>query len=118
EGLVGEMGQRIREKIKGGGYNEALLTGVRVFVDRLGEINNFDFASLDPKRGETIAQAQRPRTIQSPISEPSVKPQPTPAAADSATPRSEATATPTASVEARVEASPNVSPVAESTPSA
>src|SRR3954468_22467733 len=41
EGLVGEMGQRIREKIKDGGYNEALMTGLRVFVDRLGEINNF-----------------------------------------------------------------------------
>ena len=65
EGVVGEMGQRIRDRVSDG-YNGALLAGVRAFVDRVGEINNFDFASLDPQRGDTIAQAQRPRTVQSP----------------------------------------------------
>src|SRR5206468_8174976 len=80
EGLVGETGQRIREQIAGSGYGNALMTGVRVFVDRLGELHNFDFASLDPQRGENIAQAQRPRTVQSPVSEPSENPQPTPTA--------------------------------------
>src|SRR6185436_4635435 len=77
EGIVGEMGQRIRERINGG-YNGALLTGVRVFVDRLGEIHSFDFASLDPQKGENIAQAQRPRIVESPVREASESPQPTP----------------------------------------
>ena len=102
EGLVGEMGQRIREKVSGGSYDQALMTGLRVFVDRLGEINNFDFASLDPQRGENIAQVQRPRTVQSPVGEPSENPQPTPTAA--------------ASLATRVEASPSVRPAVESTP--
>src|SRR5262252_5485035 len=60
EGLVGEMGQHIRETIAGGNLSNALVSGVRVFVDKLGEMHDFDFASLDPQRGETIAQAQRP----------------------------------------------------------
>jgi len=112
EGLVGEMGQHIREKIAAGSYSEALINGLRVFVDRVGENRNFDFASLDPQRGESIAQVQRPRTVQSPASEPSQNPQPTPAAAI-ATP--EPIAKPTASVETRAEASPIVTPVAQST---
>jgi uncharacterized membrane protein YgcG/Flp pilus assembly protein TadD len=113
EGLVGEMGQRIREKISGGSYSEALINGLRVFVDRVGENRNFDFASLDPQRGESIARAQRPRTVQSPVSEPSENPQPTPPAAI-ATP--ESTATPAATVETRAQASPTVTPFAASTP--
>ena len=99
EGLVGEMGQRIREKIGGGSYGNALMTGVRVFVDRLGEAHSFDFAALDPQRGENIAQAQRPRTVQSPVSEPSENPQPTPTVS-----------------EARAEASPTIRVALESTP--
>lgn len=102
EGLVGEMGQRIREKISGGGYGPALMNGLRVFVDRLGEKNSFDFASLDPQRGENIAQVQRPRTVQSPLSEPSENPQPTPI--------------PAASLETRAAATPTVTPAVESTP--
>jgi uncharacterized membrane protein YgcG/tetratricopeptide (TPR) repeat protein len=110
EGLVGEMGQRIREKIAGGSnYNEALVNGLRVFVNRVGENRNFDFASLDPQHGESIAQAQRPRTIQSPVSEPGENPQPTPAV-------SIATATPAATVETRAEASPTMTSPAASTP--
>ena len=65
EGLVGEMGQRIREKTADGSYGNALMTGVRAFIDRLGQEHSFDFASLDPQRGENVAQAQRPRTVQS-----------------------------------------------------
>src|SRR5437762_13919095 len=117
EGVIGEMGQRIREKIASSVYGNALMTGVRAFVDRLGEEHSFDFAALDPQRGENIAQAQRPRTVQSPVSEPSENPQPTPTtpeAASTATP--EASATPAASIEARAEASPTVSPATESTP--
>ena len=119
EGLVGEMGQRIREKIAGGNYGDALMSGVRVFVDRLGSEHSFDFAALDPQRGENIAQAQRPRTVQSPVGEPSENPQPTPAAAEAtATSTPAATTSPAASVELRAEPSPTISPAAESTPSA
>jgi tetratricopeptide (TPR) repeat protein len=71
------------------------MTGLHVFVDRLGEKNNFDFASLDPQRGENIAQVQRPRTVQSPVSEPSENPQPTPTAAAEATTKATPEATPT-----------------------
>jgi tetratricopeptide (TPR) repeat protein len=113
EGLVGEMGQRIREKISGGSYSEALINGLRVFVDRVGENRNFNFASLDPQHGESIAQVQRPRTVQRPVSEPSENPQPTPAVTI-ATP--ESTATPAATIEPRGEASPTGTPVAVSTP--
>src|ERR1043166_1633887 len=74
DGLVGDMGQRIREKIAGGD-GSALLTGLRVFIDRLGEAPNFDFASLDPQRGETVAQVERPRTVASPVAEASENPQ-------------------------------------------
>ena len=114
EGLVGEMGQRIREKIGNGGYNTALMTGVRVFIDRLGEIHNFDFAALDVQRGEDIAQAQRPRTVQSPVGEPSANPQPTPAATEAV--KAEPSATPTPAIEARTEPSPSVTPSVQSTP--
>ncbi|HEX3146440.1 MAG TPA: TPM domain-containing protein, partial [Pyrinomonadaceae bacterium] len=114
EGLVGEMGQRIREKIGNGGYSTALMTGVRVFIDRLGEIHNFDFAALDVQRGEDIAQAQRPRTVQSPVAEPSANPRPTPAATE--TVKAEPTATPTPAIEARTEASATVTPSVQSTP--
>jgi tetratricopeptide (TPR) repeat protein len=109
EGVVGEMGQRIREKIAGG-LGDALITGVHVFVDRVGAEHSFDFASLDPKRGENIAQVQRPRTVQSPVSEPSENPQPTPAAT------AEATATPAPSIETRAATSPAVSPARAEAP--
>ena len=118
EGLVGEMGQRMREKITGGDYSNALVTGLRVFIDRLGEVHNFDFASLDPQRGETVAQAQRPRTVTSPVVEPSDNPQPTPSA--TTTPESTvaftpaATATPTVAAEASTPGpSPTVTPTVE-----
>src|SRR6266853_1645805 len=47
DGLIGEMGQRMREKIKSAGYNEGLLTGIKTFANGLGERNNFTFADLD-----------------------------------------------------------------------
>ncbi|HYX28188.1 MAG TPA: TPM domain-containing protein [Pyrinomonadaceae bacterium] len=118
EGLVGEMGQRIREKITTGDFNVALVTGIRVFVDRLGEVHNFDFASLDPQRGETVAQTQRPRTVTSPITEPSENPQPTTTA--TSTPEISAAATPTVTPSPAVatEPTPSVTPTVEATPTA
>ncbi len=114
EGLVGEMGQRIRNRVSAG-YSPALMAGIRVFIDRLGETQNFDFASLDPKHGEEIAQLQRPRTIQSPVSEPAASVVASPTEAASPTP--EASATRTVSIETPV-ASPSVTPSAEATPTA
>ncbi|MFN2577132.1 MAG: TPM domain-containing protein [Pyrinomonadaceae bacterium] len=107
EGLVGEMGQRMRDKIGAGDYSSGLTAALRAFVDRLGEKNNFDFAALDPQRGETlIAEQQRPRTVQSPVAEPSENP--SPASAAISTPEAAATPTP--------EAIPSVSPMNQATP--
>ncbi|HYW74882.1 MAG TPA: TPM domain-containing protein, partial [Pyrinomonadaceae bacterium] len=99
EGLVGEMGQRIRERETGGAYGSALVAGLRVFVDRLGEEKQFDFAALDPQRGVDIAQTQRARTVTSPVADASENPQPTPAAT------TEAVATPTPAAEPKPETS-------------
>ena len=75
EGVVGDMGQRIRQKIESGGVSSALIDGIRTFVNSVGEQANFDFASLDTGKGEAqIAQQQRPRTVQSPVPEPSANP--------------------------------------------
>src|ERR1051325_10597089 len=113
EGVVGDMGLRIRQKMESGGLNVALLEGVRTFVNTVGDFRNFDFAALDSKVGETvIAQQQRPRTVQSPVPEPSANPEPTPTATPESTPTVVATpeATPSATpAEAR---SPEVSPSA------
>jgi tetratricopeptide (TPR) repeat protein len=104
EGLVGEMGQRMRESFAGGGYSAGVLAGIRTFVDRLGEMHSFDFAALDPQRGETVAQVQRPRTVQSPGTGASENLQ----TASAATPTAEATASPagTATPEAIATATP------------
>src|SRR5215831_16887105 len=109
EGLVGEMGQRIRESEAGGAYANAVMAGVRVFIDRLGEQHNFDFAALDPQRGENIAQAQRPRTVKTPVPDASENPAPTPTAL------AEVAATPAPVAEPKTEASPSPSQVAEPT---
>jgi uncharacterized membrane protein YgcG/tetratricopeptide (TPR) repeat protein len=68
DGLVGDMGQRMRAKIAGAGYSEGLLTGVKTFADGMGERNNFAFSDLDRKPAENlIAEQQRPRTVSSPV---------------------------------------------------
>jgi uncharacterized membrane protein YgcG len=106
EGLVGEMGQRIREKIAGGGVGDAVMTGVRVFVDRLGAEHSFDFAALDPQRGENIAQAHKTATQCRAECEPR-EIQPTPTARR---PPPESTPTPAPSIEG-AQRQPGVSPV-------
>jgi len=126
EGLVGEMGQRMRESFANGGFNAGLLAGIRTFVDRLGEIHSFDFGAFDPQRGETVAQLQRPRTVQSPEMTVSENPQPTPTATPAAetvatsTPSPVGTATPEAIVTATPaeKSSPESTPVATATPPA
>jgi len=118
EGLVGEIGQRMRDKLASGGYSSGLTAVVRTFVDRVGEKDNFDFAALDPQRDATqVAAQQRPRTVQSPLAEASESPSPLPSRTPSA-----AAASPTPAETASPEASvaPAVAPVAQptSTPSA
>jgi uncharacterized membrane protein YgcG/tetratricopeptide (TPR) repeat protein len=116
EGLVGEMGQHMREKIASGGFNAGVLAGIRTFVDGLGEVHNFDFAALDPQRGDTVAQAQRPRTVQSPAADANENPQPTPTAAP--TPETTPASTPSSAVTATPEAIVTATPAAIATPSA
>ncbi|HBB97615.1 MAG TPA: hypothetical protein DC054_19715 [Blastocatellia bacterium] len=119
EGLVGEIGQRMRDKVASGGYGSGLTAAVRTFVDRVGEKNSFDFAALDPQRGETlIAERQRPRTVQSPVAEPSENPSPLPSRTPPAAGVS-ATPTETASPESRVAPSTSTPPAEPTaTPSA
>lgn len=75
DGLMGEMGQRMRAKIESAGFSEGLVTGMKTFVDGLGERNNFTFADLDRRPAENlIAEQQRPRTVQSPVAEPTESP--------------------------------------------
>jgi uncharacterized membrane protein YgcG/tetratricopeptide (TPR) repeat protein len=110
DGVVGDMGLRIRQKIESAGLSGALVEGLRTFVNAAGEQGNFDFASLDTQSGEVqIAQQQRPRTVQTPVPEPSANPEPTPAA----TPESTATAAPTATPEATPAAVPTETPSPE-----
>jgi tetratricopeptide (TPR) repeat protein len=126
EGLVGEMGQQMREQIASGGYSVGVLAGIRTFVDRLGEVHSFDFAALDPQRGDTVAQLQRPRTVQSPAADASENPQPTPTAATApeatpdATRSSSVTVTPEATVTAKPveKSSPESTPAQTATPDA
>jgi tetratricopeptide (TPR) repeat protein len=105
DGLVGDMGQRMRAKLESGGYSEGLLTGIKTFANGLGERSNFTFADLDQRPAEDlIAEQQRPRTVESPTAQPvetpAAQPVETPAARATETPTPEATATvsPAASV--------------------
>lgn len=111
EGVVGDMGQRIRQKIESGGVSIALFDGIRTFVNAVGEPAKFDFASLDTQNGEAqIAQLQRPRTVQSPVPEPSANPEPTPTATPESTPAVTATPEATPSATPVEMPSPEVSP--------
>lgn len=99
DGLVGEMGRRMRPKFESGDLNGGLLIGIQTFTNALGEQNNFTFAQLDPQGGETQEAQTRPRTI-----EPTASPTDTPAPSPTETSTPEATPTPT----------PKITPVAGS----
>jgi len=122
DGLLGEVGQRMRAKIESAGYSEGLLTGIKIFVDGLGERNNFTFADLDRRPAENlVAEQQRPRTVQSPTVEPTETPAvrvietPSPV---TVTPVPRATEAPTAqpTETPKPEATPSVAPAVESQP--
>jgi uncharacterized membrane protein YgcG/tetratricopeptide (TPR) repeat protein len=107
EGVVGDMGQRIRQKIESAGVSSALFDGIRTFVNSVGEPAKFDFAALDTEKGEAqIAQQQRPRTVQNAVAEPSANPEPTPTATPESTPA--VTATP--------ETTPSATPIETPSP--
>jgi tetratricopeptide (TPR) repeat protein len=128
DGLIGDMGQRMRRTIESAGYSQGLLTGVQTFANGLGERHNFTFADLDVHPDENqITQQQRPRTVESPAAqqtdkateraaetptaEPTSSAAPAPAVAESPQP----TATPEASPTPPVQ--PSETPQAATTPS-
>src|SRR5437588_11558942 len=49
DGLIGEMGLRMRPKLESGGYSQALLTGIQVFAEILGDRNNFTLGDVHSK---------------------------------------------------------------------
>src|SRR5207248_11254318 len=113
EGVVGDMGRHIRQKIESGGVSIALFDGIRMFVNSVGEQAKFDFASRDTQNSEVqIAQQQRPRTVQSPVPEPSANPEPTPTATPESTPAA------TGTLEAIPSATPAETPSPQVSPSA
>lgn len=117
EGVVGDMGQRIRQKMDSGGLSIALFEGIRTFANAVGELHNFDFVALDSKGDEVqIAQQQRPRTVQTPVAEPSANPEPTPT--PESTPATTAAPTPEATPSATPTEKPSPEPSKSPTPEA
>jgi len=64
DGLVGEMGRKMRPKLEANDFDTALLLGVETFVTALGELHNFTFADLDSQTGQVAAARTRPRTVE------------------------------------------------------
>jgi tetratricopeptide (TPR) repeat protein len=115
DGVIGEMGARMRPRFASGDFNGGLLEGLRVFVNAMGERGDFTFATLDESAGENLV-AQRPRTVSSPA--PSPADSPTPQSIETATPQTieTPTATPTPLEVARP--LPSEMPIATPTPMA
>jgi uncharacterized membrane protein YgcG/tetratricopeptide (TPR) repeat protein len=115
DGVIGDMGQRIRQKVDSAGFSGALVLGIQTFVNAVGERNNFTFEALDQQSGETlIAEQQRPRTIASPAPQPTEPPVIKPA--ETPTPEPAATVAPTPVVAESPK--PTATPEASSTPTA
>lgn len=136
DGLVGDMGRRMRPQFEARDFSGGLVTGVQAFVNGLGEQRNFTFAQLDVPAGDVAVAQTRPRIVASsspadtPAPQPSESPSPeivpsptmtaTPAEIPSATPVPESTPTPEATatpVESPTPAgSPTPSPTVTETP--
>lgn len=110
DGLVGEMGRRMRPKFEARDFSSGLITGVETFVNGLGEQHKFTFAQLDVPAGEVVVAQTRPRTIESTATPAD---SPTPLVAESPSPQIVPIETPAATP---VE-TPSTTPVAEATPS-
>ena len=98
DGLIGEMGRKMRSKLDANDYDGALLIGVETFVNGLGQIHNFTLADLDPQSGQVAART-RPRTVErsTPADTPTPMSEETPLRI-SARPRSSESPTPSAAV--------------------
>jgi tetratricopeptide (TPR) repeat protein len=125
DGLVGEMGRRMRPRFEARDFSGGLVTGVEAFVNGIGEQHNFTFAQLDVPDGDVAVAQTRPRTVQStpPPDAPTPVPEetplrigssPIPVETPSAAPVSEAPATPEAT--ATPAESPAPSPTITETP--
>ncbi|HMJ25634.1 MAG TPA: TPM domain-containing protein [Pyrinomonadaceae bacterium] len=115
DGLIGNMGLRLRSQIEIAGYSQALVTAIKTFVDGAGELHNFTFADLDQRPAENlIAEQRRPRTVSSPAAQPTETPAPQPSERPATqpieTPKPQPTETPTP------EPSPTRAPTVEATP--
>jgi len=93
DGLIGEMGLRMRPKLDSGGYSQGLLTGIQVFAEVLGERNNFTLADVDPQAENLAAKQQRPRVVRSARTEPTEMPTPQPSESPAPQPKVQPTET-------------------------
>lgn len=94
DGLIGEMGLRMRAKFDSNGYSQGLLSGIQVFAEILGERNNFTLADVDPQAEKLIARQQRPRVVRSQRTEPAETPTPQPSESPAPQPTVQPTETP------------------------
>jgi tetratricopeptide (TPR) repeat protein len=118
DGLIGNMGLRMRPRIETAGYSEGLLAGIKIFANGIGEIHNFAFADLDQRPAEKlpaenlIAEQQRPRTVGSPAAQPAE----TPVVRTTETPAAQPMETPAARPTEKPAAQPAETPTPESRP--
>jgi predicted Zn-dependent protease len=111
DGLIGEMALRLRPKLDAGSYNDGLLIAVQTFVNRIGEQNNFNFATLDTQEASSQLAQSRPRRVadeSKPSESPSVEATPSPSATPAESPSPTAEVTPSET--------PAPSPTAPATP--
>lgn len=122
DGLIGEMGARMRTRLEGGAYSQGVFAGVQAFVNGLGEINQFTFSDLETEVDTQIARQQRPRVVKTPTAEvvesptppPTETPKPEPIA--SATQEPQPTATPVLeSPQPTPTSEPSLTPVPQAT---
>jgi len=97
DGLVGEMGRRMRPKLEANDYDAGLLIGIQTFVNGVGEGHNFTLADLDPQARQIVTRT-RPRTVESsatPADTPTPQPSesPSPLVNESPSPRESPTPT-------------------------
>jgi tetratricopeptide (TPR) repeat protein len=120
DGLIGEMGLRIRSKVESLGYSQGVLAGIQTFVNGVGELRSFTFADLDTENDQQIARQQRRRVVGTPAPEVVETPATTPSPQPTETPsrRPIATATPeiTPAATPTPEATPAATPTPEATP--
>ncbi|MDX6384222.1 MAG: hypothetical protein QOK48_1795 [Blastocatellia bacterium] len=119
DGLIGNMGVRLKSQIETAGYSEALITGIKTFADGAGELHNFTFADLEQRPAENlVAEQQRPRTVASPAAQPTESPaaRATESPAAAPLPQPTETAKPAPTETPTPEPSPTTAPTIEPTP--